>query len=93
MLQQVAWHEPLSPEVRAYYLAKGRVLAGLLRPGMSAEEVRRVLGVRASGWVQVGEQWTDTYSLLGVTVRNRGAEGTGERRVGLVVEEVQATPP
>jgi CheY-like chemotaxis protein len=36
MLRQVACHEPLSEEARDYYLAKGRVLAGLLRPGMTA---------------------------------------------------------
>jgi hypothetical protein len=31
--QQVLLHEPLSPGVRAYYLAKGQVLAGFLHQG------------------------------------------------------------
>jgi hypothetical protein len=91
--QQVLSHAPLPPSTRAYYLAKGRVLAGFLRPGMSAEEVRGIVGVRADGWVQEEERWTDTYSLLGLTVRYRvtenGEEGPAER----VVEAVEATPP
>jgi hypothetical protein len=94
MLQQVLLREPLSPEVRAYYLAKGRVLAGFLRVGMTDGEVRRVLGVRASGWVRIGDQWTDTYSLLGLTVRYRVAEveAAGPGRPGLVLEEVAEAP-
>jgi hypothetical protein len=93
--QQVLLHEPLRPEVRAYYRAKGRVLAGFLRPGMSSEEVRRVLGVRPNGWVRAGTWIEDTYSLLGLTVRYRIAEvgAAGKERLELLVEEVQATPP
>jgi hypothetical protein len=60
---------------------------------MTAAEVRGVLGVRPSGWVRAGERWTDTYSLLGVTVRYRVAEVPGESRLGLVVEDVQVGPP
>jgi hypothetical protein len=86
-------HEPLRPEVRAYYLAKGRVLAAFLHKGMTDEEVRGVLGVRASGWIRSGERWEDTYSLLGLTVRYRVAEVAGESGLGLVVEEVKSTPP
>jgi hypothetical protein len=95
MGQQVLLHEPLSPEVRAYYLAKGRVLAGILHKGMTDEEVRRVLGVRPNGWVRAGTWWEDRYSLLGLTIRYRVAEveDAGERRLGLVVEDVQLTPP
>jgi hypothetical protein len=47
--QQVLLHEPLRPEIRASYLAKGRVLAAFLPKGMSDGEVRRGLGVRPSG--------------------------------------------
>jgi hypothetical protein len=60
MLQETVWHEPLGEEARDYYLARGRVLAGFLRPGMTAEEVHRILGIRASGWVQEGDRWTHT---------------------------------
>jgi hypothetical protein len=93
--QQALLHEPLSLEVRAYYLAKGQVLACFLHQGMTDGEVRRVLGVRADGWVRAGESWTDTYSLLGLTVRYRVAEieVAGKSRIGLVVEGVQATSP
>jgi hypothetical protein len=93
--QQVLLHEPMQPEVRAYYLAKGRVLACFLHKGMTDGEVRRVLGVRADGWVRAGTWWEDRYSLLGVRVRYRVAEVevAGERGPGLVVEEVKATPP
>ena len=86
-------HEPLTPEVRAYYLAKERVLAGLLHKGMTDGEVRRVLGVRADGWVRAGTWWEDRYSLLGVRVRYRVAEVAGGSGLELVVEEVEATPP
>jgi hypothetical protein len=91
--QQVLTHQPLSPEVRAYYLAKGRILAAFLHKGMTAEEVRRVLGVRANGWVRSGERWEDSYSLLGITVRYRVAEVAGGSRLGLVIEEVGTTEP
>jgi hypothetical protein len=38
MFQKVAWHELLSDEARANYLASGaRVLAGFLHPGMTEE--------------------------------------------------------
>ena len=93
MAQQVLLHEPLSAEVPPCYLAKGRVLAGFLWPGMTREEVRGVLGVRPNSRARAGEWWTDSCSLLGVTVRYRVAEVAGEGRVGLVVEDVQATPP
>ena len=70
--QQVLLHEPMPSEVRAYYLAKGRVLAGFLRVGMTDGEVREDLGVRPSGWVQEedqeGERWTHHYALLGLMV-------------------------
>jgi hypothetical protein len=90
---QVLLHEPLPPEVRAYYLAKGRLLAGFLHPGVTEEEVRQVLGIRPSGWAQEGERWTHTCSLLGLTVRYRVAGLAVGNGLGLVVEEVEATPP
>jgi hypothetical protein len=93
MLWESVWHEPLPPEVREHYFAKGRLLAGFLYPGMTAEEVRGVVSVRANGWVQEGGWWTHTYSLLGLTVRYRVSEVAGESRPWLVVEEVEATPP
>jgi hypothetical protein len=58
---------------------------------MTDGEVRRVLGVRADGWVRAGKWWEDSYSLLGVRVRYRVT--ASESRPGLVVEEVKATPP
>jgi hypothetical protein len=62
---------------------------------MTDGEVRRVLGVRADGWVRAGTWWEDRYSLLGVRVRYHVAvvEVAGERRPGLVVEEVQISSP
>jgi hypothetical protein len=90
---QILRHEPIRPEVRAYYLAKGGILAGFLHKGMSAEEVRRVLGIRPNGWVRAGERWEDSYSLLGMTVRYRVAEVAGGSRLGLVIEEVGTTEP
>ena len=60
--QQVLLHEPMRPEVRAYYLAKGRVLAGSLRKGMTDEAV---LGVRANGWFGAGEWWTNITPCSG----------------------------
>jgi hypothetical protein len=60
---------------------------------MTEEEVRGVLGVRQSGWVQEGERWAYTYTLLGLTVRYRVAEVAGREQLGLVVEDVQATGP
>jgi hypothetical protein len=95
MLWESVWHEPLPPEVREHYFAKGRVLAGLLREGMTAVEVRRILGSRPSDWVFDGARWSNTYSLLGLTVRYRIAVGevAGRERLELVVEGVEATPP
>jgi hypothetical protein len=95
MVQQVVWHEPLSEEARAYYLAKGRVLAGFLHEGMTEPEVWNVLGVRPSGWVRAQGSWEDHYGLLGLVVHYRVTEvgPPGKERLELVVEEVQATPP
>jgi hypothetical protein len=98
MVQQVAWHEPLSDEARAYYLLRGRVLAGLLHEGMTEPEVWKVLGVRPSGWVRAQGSWEDYYALLGLVVRYRVAEvgPAGKERLELVVEEVtaaEAGPP
>jgi hypothetical protein len=92
---EVLLHEPLSPEVRSYYLAKGRVLAGFLREGMTNVEVRQVLGVRPSGWVFEGARWSSCYAPLGVTVRYRVAEAevAGRERLELLVQEVETTPP
>jgi hypothetical protein len=69
MAHEALLHEPLPPEVREYYFVKGRLLAGLLRAGMTEAEVRGVLGVRPNGWVFDGERWMYSYSLLGLTVR------------------------
>jgi hypothetical protein len=95
MVQQAIWHEPLSEDARDYYLAKGCILAGLLHEGMTEPEVWKVLGVRPSGWVRAQGSWEDYYALLGLVVRYRVAEveAAGERRLGLVVEEVETTPP
>ncbi len=95
MLLEAVWHEPLSEELRDYYLAKGRLLAGFLREGMTDVEVRRTLGVRPSDWVFDGAGWSNTYAPLGVTVRYRVAEAevAGRERLELVVEEVEATLP
>jgi hypothetical protein len=59
---------------------------------MTEEEVRGVLGVRASGWVRAGDRWEDHYALLGLTGCYRVAEVAGGSGLGLV-EEVEATPP
>jgi hypothetical protein len=96
MVQQAVWHEPLSEEARAYYLAKGRILAGLLHPGMTEPEVWKILGVRPSGWVRAQGSWEDYYGLLGLVVRYRIAEVAGGSRLALVVEAVtagEAGPP
>jgi hypothetical protein len=77
--QQVLSHDPLPPATRAYYLAKGLVLASFLWPGMSAEEVRRVLGVRANGWAQEGERWMDPAWADGSVLRDRGRRGKAGR--------------
>jgi hypothetical protein len=37
--------------------------------------------------------WEDYYALLGLVVRYRVAEVAGESRLGLVVEEVEASLP
>jgi hypothetical protein len=91
---EVLLHEPPSPEVRSYCLAKGHLLAGLLRPGMTDVEVRGVLGTRPSGWVFDG-RWSYTYALLGVPVHFRVAEAgdAGRERLELLLDEVEATPP
>jgi hypothetical protein len=95
MVQQVVWHEPLSEEARASYLAKGRVLAGFLHEGTTEPEVLRVLGARPSGWVRAGGQSEDYYALLGLAVRYRVAEvgPAGKERLELVVEGVETMPP
>ena len=76
--QQVLRHEPLRPEVRAYYLAKGRVLAWFLRP--RHDQRGGPAGSWASG-LRVGDEagtgGTDRYSLLGLTGPYRAAEGVG----------------
>jgi hypothetical protein len=74
VLQRFVSHKPLSPEVRHYYLTKGRFLAGFLRKGMTPEEVSRVLGVPPNEWAQAHGDWWDTYSLLGLTVRYSPAD-------------------
>jgi hypothetical protein len=93
MVQQAVWHEPLSEEARAYYLAKGRILVGFLHEGMTEAEVYRVLGVRPSFWVRAQGSWEDYYALLGLVVRYRVAEVAGTEQLELVVEGVQATLP
>jgi hypothetical protein len=85
MVQQVVWHEPLSEEVRDYYLEKGRILTGFLHEGMTEYEVHKVLGLRPSDWVRAQGTWEDYYALLGLVVRYGIA---GEGRLELVVEKV-----
>ena len=58
VLQQVVRREPPSPETRAWYRAKGWVLACFLGKGMSKAEVRWVVGVRPDGWVREGPRYT-----------------------------------
>jgi hypothetical protein len=95
MAHEVLLHEPLPPQVRAHYFAKGRLLASFLRFDMTESEVRQVLGARPSGWVFDGVRWSNTYSLLGLTVRYRIAVGevAGREQLELLVEEVEAIPP
>jgi hypothetical protein len=95
ILQQRLRHEPLGPGVRAYYLAKGRVLACFLRKGMTDYQVGRILGMTGGGGFGNAHCWYQGYFPLGVWVEYRvdWIEVEGEEKPRWVVEKVEVFPP